>query len=76
MLEKPIITKYSKNKNHRCVIYDKEDGHYEVSVEEILKGENMGEKWVQYNAVKDYTYVTNSIDTAVKIAEETLSDLK
>lgn len=79
MLVKPIITKYSKNKKYRYAIYDKsveENPKYEVWMQEIVTGENMGERWIQYCDIKNYVYSTNNLETAVKLADDELEYLK
>ena len=69
-----IATVYSDDKEYRYEIYDREDGSYQVWIQQKYRDEYMGNDWYDYFDINDYAHITDTVERAHEIGREALDN--
>lgn len=73
--KKTVMTKYSDDKEFYYEILLRPDGNYEVMGFQKVIYDDYGDTTVTYHGINDVSHITDTLERAVKIGDETLCNL-
>ena len=74
--KRAVKVEYSRNKEARYIIYQRNDGIFEVWGEKRITEEATGEDWLNYRDIKDCLHLADTKERAVEIGAEILRCLE
>ena len=75
MRETAIFEKYSKDKEYRYIIYERDGKIYDVWVQKKTTDEYMGEEWFTYFDIPDSRHLSDTLKRAMEIGDELIKSL-
>ena len=76
MREKKITERYSQYGEYRFEVFDREDGTFQVWVQTKIYDDYMGDDWFDWIDIKDYAHITDTVERALNIGNESLVNLE